>query len=267
MIDHRQVHVPGACLQVETQGEGEGEGEAVLLLHGFAGDRRLWDGFGSELAQKRRVIRYDLRGFGESVDLDQRPFRHARDLAALLDALRIDRCALVGVSMGGAIALNFALDHPERVRRLALVSPGIVAWEWSEEWRSAWRPIVDAARAGNLAAARELWWRHPLFDTTRADPQAAAKLRESIDAYSGSHWAHGDNEEPAMPDVDRLGLLTPETLLLTGTADLTDFRLIADLIEAVSPNVRRIEYDGAGHMLHLERPETFAADMRAFLTA
>jgi len=262
MINQRQVHVPGACLQVETQGDGE----VVVLLHGFAGDRRSWDGFWSDLAQERRVIRYDLRGFGESVDLDQRPFRHTGDLAALLDALRIERCALVGVSMGGAIALNFALEHPERVRRLALVSPGLVAWEWSDDWRSAWRPIVDAARSGNLAAARELWWRHPLFDTTRADPRAAAKLRESIDAYSGSHWAQGDNEAPAMPDVDRVSLLAPETLLLTGSADLPDFRLIADLIEAVAPNVRRIEYDGAGHMLHLERPQAFAADMRAFLT-
>jgi pimeloyl-ACP methyl ester carboxylesterase len=261
-MDQRTVDVPGARLMLQMQGSGEN----VVLLHGFAGDRGLWDGFWPDLAQRRRAIRYDLRGFGQSVALSPAPFRHSRDLAALLDALGVETCSLVGVSMGGAIALNFALEHPDRVRRLVLVSPGIVAWEWSEAWRSEWAKIVEAARDRSLDEARELWWRHPLFHTTRAIPGAAAKLRQSIEAYSGSHWAHGDNEEPAMPDVDRLGELAPETLLLTGSEDLPDFRLIADLIEAVAPNVRRIDYDGAGHMLHLERPEAFAADVTRFLT-
>ena len=263
MIDHRVLDVPGARLAVET----EGVGADVLLLHGFAGDRSLWDWIWPRLVQDRRAIRYDLRGFGESVEPGNAPFRHADDLAAVLDALRIDRCALVGVSMGGGIALNFALDHPDRVERLALVSPGLVAWEWSGEWRSAWGRIVRAAQGGDLGEARELWWRHPLFDTTRKVRSAALKLRASLDAYSGRHWAHGDNEAPALPDVDRIGLLTSQTLLLTGAADLPDFRLIAGVIEAMAPEVTRIDYEGAGHMLHLERPERFAADLMRFLGA
>jgi pimeloyl-ACP methyl ester carboxylesterase len=260
-MDRRLVEVAGASLEVEV----EGAGEAMVLIHGFAGDRRSWDGIAPGLALDRRVVRYDLRGYGGSVEREPVPFRHARDLAALLDALDVRQCVLAGVSMGGAVALNFALDHPDRVRRLVLVSPGLVAWEWSDEWRAAWRKIVEAARKGDLDQARGLWWEHPLFATTRRIPQAAAALRDAISAYSGAHWALGDHEELAMPDVDRLGELAVETLLVTGSSDLPDFQLIAGLVEAMAPGVRRITYEDAGHMLHLERPAQLLADMKAFL--
>jgi 2-succinyl-6-hydroxy-2,4-cyclohexadiene-1-carboxylate synthase len=243
----------------------QGEGEPVVLLHGFAGSRRTWDLIAPGLARRHRVLRYDLRGFGESMDIERLPFRHSRDLATVLDDLGLQSCALIGASMGGSVALNFALDSPARVRRLLLVSPAITAWEWSEEWRSLWRPIVKLARSGDLAGARELWWEHPLFATTRAMSGVADRFRESVQSYSGIHWAEGDLEEAAIPDVDRLAGLSVPALLLTGSEDLPDFRLIAGLIEAAAPGVRRIDYAGAGHLLHLERPEEVIADIAAFL--
>lgn len=259
MIERQQIDVPGARLITESQGAGDD----LVLVHGIDSDRHAWDWFWTELARRRRVVRYDLRGFGESVISQRRAFRHSHDLKALLDALGIQRCDLAGVSMGGSISLNFALDFPDRVRRLALISPGMVAWEWSDEWRSAWRPMVDAAQAGDMPRARELWWNHPIFATTRRIPPAAKKLRETIESCSGQHWL-GDDEQPMLPDVDRLTSLRASTLLLTGSEDLPDFRLIADLIEAAAPNVRCIHYQGAGHLLHLERPQAFLADMLDF---
>jgi 2-succinyl-6-hydroxy-2,4-cyclohexadiene-1-carboxylate synthase len=243
----------------------QGEGAPVLLLHGFAGSRRTWDLIAPGLAGRHRVLRYDLRGFGESVEVERLPFRHSRDLATVLEAFGLQTCDLIGVSMGGGVALNFALDNPARVRRLVLVSPAITAWEWSEEWRSLWRSIVKLARGGDLAGARELWWEHPLFATTRAVSAAAGMFRESVQSYSGVHWVEGDAEEAAMPDVDRLTDLNVPALLLTGSEDLPDFRLVADLIQAAAPSVRRIDYAGAGHLLPLERPEEVAADIAAFL--
>ena len=254
-----QIDVRGARLTAESHGAGSD----LVLVHGIDSDRHAWDGFWIELAQSRRVTRYDLRGFGESVTLEQGAFRHSHDLQALLDALAIQRCDLLGVSMGGSICLNFALDFPDRVRRLALINPGMVAWQWSEEWRSAWRPIVDAAQAGDMARARELWWNHPIFATTRLLPAAARKLREMIERCSGRYWL-GNDEEPMLPDIDRLTSLSAPTLLLTGSEDLPDFRLIADLIEAAAPNARRKDYQGVGHLLPLERPEEFRHDTIEF---
>jgi pimeloyl-ACP methyl ester carboxylesterase len=261
MIERREISVPGARLVMDAQGEGE----PVVLLHGFAGNRRTWDLIAPGLARRHRVLRYDLRGFGESVDIERLPFRHSRDLAMVLDDLGLQTCNLIGVSMGGSVALNFALDNPARVRRLLLVSPAITAWEWSEAWRSLWRPIVKLARSGDLARARELWWEHPLFATTRAMSAAAEIFRDSVPSYSGIHWTEGDAEEAAMPDVDRLVDLSVPTLLLTGSEDLPDFRLIAGLIEAAAPGVRRVDYAGAGHLLHLERPGEVVTDIAAFL--
>ena len=255
------ISLPDVALSLEACGRGS----ALVLVHGFGGDRSTWDGAWKALGRDRRLLRYDLRGFGQSIERDDQTFSHARDLEALLDAMGIRRCDLVGVSMGGAVALNFALDRPARVRRLVLVSPGLVAWDWSEDWRALWRPIVEAAVSGDLAQARELWWTHPLFETTRSTPAAAELLRKSILSYSGRHWVEGDRQEPALPDLDRLHLLAAPTLLLTGSRDLDDFRLIAGLIEAAAPDLRRKDYAGAGHLLHLEQPKAFNRDVLAFL--
>jgi pimeloyl-ACP methyl ester carboxylesterase len=207
-------------------------------------------------------LRYDQRGFGQS-PLPPGPYTHAEDLLAILDALAMDRCDLVGVSQGGAVALNFALDHPARVRRLVLISPGLIGWDWSSGWRALWRPIVSCAREGRMAEARRLWWQHPLFATTRMTAAGTA-LRESIERYSGAHWLR-DEHRPQLPDLERLhGLLAP-TLLLSGALDLEDFRLMAGLIEAAAPAVRRVDEPALGHLVHLEDPRGTARRITEFL--
>lgn len=236
----------------------------AVFLHGFGGDLHTWDGVWSVLGENLPALRYDLRGFGQTLCESEASFNHAADLLALLDAAEIRQCDLIGVSMGGGVALNFALDHPERIRNLVLVSPALVAWEWSEGWREWWRPIVERARAGKMDEARRLWWRHPLFATTRKS-RARQALYDSIMRFSGSQWVH-DNHEMVPPDVERLHLLRTRTLLLTGGRDLEDFRLIADLIEASVPDVERVDLPACGHMLHLEEPVVCADRILTFVT-
>ncbi|MBW8911547.1 MAG: alpha/beta fold hydrolase, partial [Sphingomonas sp.] len=225
---------------------------STVFLHGFGADLRTWDGFWDFLPAGRGYLRYDLRGFGRSIALNTSLFHHSDDLLGLMDDIGIDRCDLVGVSMGGSVALNFALSRPDRVRSLGLLSPGLTAWEWSDEWRALWQPIVRAARSGDLPLARRLWSAHPLFDTTRGG-SAADRLHEEISRYSGQEWID-DRQSPALPDLDRLHELETPLLLLTGKHDLADFRLIADLIEASAGDVWRHDADELGHMVHLENP-------------
>ncbi len=248
----------------ELVGEERGQGSSTIFLHGFGGTQHDWDAVWNHLDPALPALRYDLRGFGGSRALDDSPFSHADDLLALLDVRGITRANLVGTSMGGAIATQFALDHPDRVRRLVLLSPGLMGWDWSEEWRILWRTITNAARHGDMAEARRLWFAHPLFATTRADTRTAALLKASIDRYSGSEWIE-DHQRAVQPDIDRLPFLTPPTLLLTGEHDLPDFRLIADLITGSAPDVERIDHAGRGHMLTLEAPEACANAIGAFL--
>lgn len=256
----RTLTLPGADIHIET----EGGGVPVVFVHGFGGDFHTWDGLWAALTRGRATLRYDLRGFGRSVEHGDAPFDHGADLVAILDAVEIDRCDLIGVSLGGGIALNVALSHPERVRKLILISPAMVAWEWSDAWRALWRAIVDKARRGEMDAARRLWWEHPLFETTRASP-AADTLFRSIMAFPGRQWAERDHHVPMLPDVERLHGLEAPTLLLTGSRDFEDYRLIADLIEASAPHVERVDHQGAGHLLQLELPDDIAARIASFL--
>jgi pimeloyl-ACP methyl ester carboxylesterase len=250
---------------VDFHADRRGSRPRAVFLHGFGDDLHSWDSVWAVLDESLAALRYDLRGFGASVCRQHVPFKHADDLLAILDALAIERCDLIGVSMGGSIALNFTLDHPGRVGNLVLISPNLVAWEWSESWLKSWQPIVDRARAGALDEARRLWWEHPLFRTTRASAAGPA-LFDSIMRFSGEQWLH-DHHEPMLPDVERLHLLATRTLLLTGGRDLEDYRLIADLIEASAGDLRRIDDPERGHLLHLEDPARCAARIAAFLLA
>ncbi|PNU06549.1 alpha/beta fold hydrolase [Novosphingobium guangzhouense] len=250
----------GAMLAAERR---EGRGTPLVLAHGFGGSRRDWDALVAALPDTARpLVTYDLRGFGGSVG-DGQPYSHADDLLALLDALEIAQADLCGMSLGGATALSFALDHPERVRRLVLVSPLMVGWSWTAEWVDRWKAIGRAARGGDMAQARELWWHHPLFDALRERPAAPA-MRAAIDAYHGDQWVQ-DTQRPALPDSERLGDLSMPTLLLTGERDTPDFRMIAQAIAAMGQNVTRIDHPHAGHMLNLEIPEVIAPEIARFL--
>ncbi|MCW1430980.1 alpha/beta fold hydrolase [Novosphingobium sp. JCM 18896] len=246
------VDVEGATLAGERRGA---EAPPLVLLHGMAGERGDWDRLIQALPADYPILRYDLRGFGLS-DSDDREYSHSDDLLALFDTLGIDRATVLGLSMGGGVALNFALSHPDRVSRLILISPAIVGWEWSAEWRGLWRDVSRAARDGDLALAHERWFQHPMFAVVR-ESEAADDLRHAIDSYHGRQWIR-DPQRMELPDVDRLHTLAMPTLLLTGEHDVADMRLIADVIAGAAPQVRRIDFAGAGHMLHIERPQEVA---------
>lgn len=247
------VEVEGATLAGETSGEGN----PLVLVHGMAGERSDWNRLLAALPADFSTLRYDLRGFGHSAAQEDLAYSHTDDLLALFDTLGIDRAPLLGLSMGGGVALNFALSHPSRVSRLILISPAMVGWEWSDAWKALWRGVSSAARSGDMALARERWWQHPMFAVVRQG-EAAEDLRRAIDAYPGRQWIR-DPQRNQLPDVDRLHTLAMPTLLLTGEHDFADLRLIADVIEGAAPDVTRIDHAGAGHMLHLERPNEVAA--------
>lgn len=119
-VDTGRVAVQGGEIFYEVRGQGA----PVVLLHaGAQYDHTMWDGQVQALARLHRVIRYDLRGFGRS-SRPSGPFSPTADLLRVLDTLGVERAALVGLGMGSGVAINFALQHPERVDRLVLATLG-----------------------------------------------------------------------------------------------------------------------------------------------
>jgi len=248
---------------IKFQGLQRGNTPQLILLHGFACDLHTYDSLYQAINPTYSTLRYDLRGFGQSVDCCKTPFSHSEDLLAIMDTLNIDQCALMGASMGGATAINFALNHPARVSQLILLSPALVAWEWSESWRNMWREITTLARAGKLDEARARWWNHPLFESTRQSA-AAETFYQSTMGYSGDQWIK-EHQINALPDIERLHELSVATLLLSGGLDLPDFRLIADVLQSSVLGITRVDFPSLGHLLYLEDPAACAAKINNFM--
>jgi 3-oxoadipate enol-lactonase len=244
-----------------------GRGPAIVFLHGFGLDHRMWLREQRALAAQRTTISCDLRGFGFS-DLPEpgETYSHIQDLAAVFQVLNIGQADLVGHSLGGDQAIEFALRYPEKVRSLVLVSSGVSGYRATEEWRRRMAHIKLTAQRDGVAAARSLWLDHPLFGTTRAVPRARRRLEQMIGAYSGWHWLHPDPlAVPDPPVIDRLGCVRVPTLAVRGQLDAPDTQNLHSVILAGIPGSRPVVMDGAGHMAPLEQPLLFHDTLRTFL--
>lgn len=260
----RTAEVNGARLVYEV----EGDGPAVVLVHGVALDRRLWDlQVGPLVAAGLQVIRYDLRGFGGSaLPVAGEEYHHGDDLAALLAHLGVERAAVVGLSMGGWVALETALLHPEAVGRLVLVDAFLRHYEFPYGWNRNVAAVARLARAEGWPAARELWLADPVLAPALEQPEAAARLRAMIGDYSGWVFLHRDPQRELVPPaVDRLADVSAPTLVVVGDRDLPDFQGIARLAAEGIPGARLAVIAGAGHVPPLEAPGAFNDALLGFL--
>lgn len=244
-----------------------GSGPPVVLLHAFSFDRRMWDDQMDALTRHHTVVRYDLRGFGESPP-GSTPYTHADDLAAVMDDLGIERAALVGLSLGGGAAINFAITRPERVSALVAVAPSLGGIKWSEEFVAAHGAIRSAAQGRGIGAARELWLGGPIFAPALANPLSRGTVRAIVDDYSGWHWTRPDPGIPLNPPaIERLGSIRAPTLVVVGELDAADVHRIAAKLESGIPAARKVVIPGVGHMANLEEPRVFNRMLLEFLNA
>ena len=140
--------LPGAGLVYEVTGDGP----AVVLVHGFGLDMRMWEPQVEHLAARFRVVRYDCRGFGASGPFDPAvPYTHAGDLVALLDHLDIGETVLAGLSFGGRVVLQTALTAPARVRGLVLLDAVLDGVPWDPGSADAIDELARRVQAGGVA--------------------------------------------------------------------------------------------------------------------
>lgn len=233
--------------------ETAGQGHTVVLLHGFTLDSRMWDDQFLALAQHFQVIRYDLRGFGRSAVPTAAPYAHEADLAGLLDRLGIAQAHLVGLSKGGAVALNFALTYPTRTASLVLIDAVLPGYAWSAAGAARDDLVWQRASEGGIPAAKESWLTHPLFASAMANTAVAPRLRQIIHDYSGWHFV---NQNPELglnpPAAQRLAELTLPLLAIVGELDLPDFRAITAQICQAVPQAQQLILPGVGHMANME---------------
>jgi len=236
--------------------EQAGSGNPIVFIHGFGADSRVWDCQFEAFARRNHVIRIDLRGHGMSDVPDGKAYSYAEDLNRLLEQLHIPQACIIGQSLGGGIALEFALAYPQKTSSLVLVDSTLDGYTWSTEWTESWTPIYrEFAIAGANAALPKLL-AHPLFAPGFRQSALKARLSDILAGYSGWHIL---NEDPVIesdpPAIQLLEKIQAPTLILVGELDLPDFHAISDILEKKIPNAQKVELDDVGHVLPMEAPE------------
>ena len=247
--------------------EQAGSGVPLILLHGLGLNLHMWDDQFTRFAARYRVIRYDLRGFGLSLPLTPTPFSHAEDLKALLDYFQIERAHVLGLSLGGRVALDFSLMYPDSLDRLVLVDPALGGYRFSEEWLGLMTAILQHGKNGDIVAAKHLWLSHPLFAPIRSQAQSRQQFEHIVANDPGWHWLNQGFEQPLSPSAaKRLQDINAPTLIVIGEQDLPDLHEIADLLHKNIPHAEKSDLLGVGHMANMEAPEQFNEIVLKFLS-
>lgn len=267
--DTGTLALDGGSLFYETAGAGP----AVVLIHGGFGDRRMWDAQFRALASRYRVIRYDHRGFGRS-PAPTAAYSPVADLGRLLDHLGVRRAHVVGNSLGGSLALDFALLRPERVARVVVVASGPSGYPATEADRARFAreiasvgAVFAAADTIGPARAAERWLEHPMIAVaSRARSTRAlvgAMVRENAGIFRLRHWPF-ESIEPST--YARLAEIRAPTLVILGARDTRLVRATAEATLAV-PGSRLVVVPGADHLPQMTHPRRVTALLVEFLGA
>lgn len=237
----------------------------VVLIHAGVADRRMWEPVRERLGGERRVVRPDLRGFGESTTPPEGALSHVDDVLATLDHLGVGRCHVVGASLGAGVAVEVALTAPHLVESLVLCPPGgSLLAEVTDDLRAFAHAEGAALDAGDLDAAVEAnvssWAVGPGRDAGALDPSfldAVRRMQRRAFEVTES-WGEVDEAELDPPALDRLAEVTAPTLVLVGGHDLDTTIDSADRLVRGLPDVRRVDWPDVAHLPALERPDRFS---------
>lgn len=236
-----------------------GSGPTVVLLHAGVADLRMWDHQAADLAADHRVVRCDLRGFGQSPLRADDSYSDAEDVLTLLDELGVGEFALVGASHGGGIALQVASAAPERVTRLVLLAAASGVAEKTDAIRAVWAEEERLVTTGDVDGATDLMVRTWLGPD--ADDWARELVRDMQRRAYDVQLAAGDDVDDRELDVDLTRLTMPTTVVFGGH-DVDWFADIARQLARQLPDARLVELPWAGHLPSLERPAETSALVR-----
>jgi pimeloyl-ACP methyl ester carboxylesterase/GNAT superfamily N-acetyltransferase len=271
----------GTRIYYEVAGEEmAGDGSTPLvLLHADLTTSAMWDAQWGPLASAHRTIRYDLRGCGWS-RRPPGPFSPQEDLAQLLDFLGVERAVLIGAAIGGQVAIDFTLEHPERVAALILVGARVSGVELSVPTRERCEEIEVLAARGEIDRAVELALRLWVEgerrsgaeggegdDGAEGDPTVRERVREMMTRNVARAAELGQSQplplEP--PARARLGEVQAPTLVVVGERDLPETLATAELLARNIPGAQKVVMQDAGHLASMEQSERFTRLVVAFM--
>jgi pimeloyl-ACP methyl ester carboxylesterase len=252
--------------------ESAGEGPDVVFLHPGLWDGRVWDEQFGVFSRTYRVLRFDFRGYGRSSRPEPgRPYSHVDDLAAVMDAASVERAALVGCSMGGSTAIDFALTYPSRVSALVLASSGMNAFdddrltpEEEAELELLDAPVAEAMEAGEIERAERARLR--IWAPLGTEDEAGRRISEI--AFDNIHEMTMDEtgrRDISPPAIERLEQIEAPTLVLPADNDPLVFRRLSAILAERIPDARLVQIPETDHVVNMRRAAEFNHVVLGFL--
>lgn len=256
----------------EIVGETAGFGLPVVFLHAGIADRRMWAEQMQLLASAGyHVVSYDRRGFGETESPDE-PFSHLADLEAVLDQLGVHAAVLVGASMGGGLAIDFAIEHPERTIGLVLVGTALTGSDEPEVPEVA-EGLFDARdyalERGNYSTVNRIDAHLWLDGPESAQGRVEGEIRDQFLEMNGRALAKPALTHEEEPDsaVDAVRQIDAPVLLVVGELDFPHIIERHDALSEELPNAFATMIEDTAHLPSLERPDLFDPLLIEFLEA
>ncbi len=258
------AEVNGTKLYYEVMGEGF---PVVFISGGGLLDCRAWDEQFLRFAQSFQVIRYDIRGVGKSAP-PRSPFSHSHDLFTLLKFLQVKKAHIIGLSFGGAIAIDFALEHPEMVERLILAATGTSSDAKGKANVEGLATLAALVKKDGLPKAVELILNNPSF-ISQQSPAAQEKIRQiyldNREVFL-SAFALVRFWQPTMPQAsERLAEIRARTLILIPENDSADYKAITEKLALKISRAKKVVIYGASHLINLDKPKEFNQAALKFL--
>ncbi len=243
-----------------------GDGHPLILIHGGAVDNRAWDDQFTVFAQNHRVVRYDLRGAGKSGNRDK-PFSNSKDLYALLKFLNMDKAYLLGISRGGGFAYDIALEHPEMVDALILVSANLSVHV--PAYREMFERSTEAGKKSGAAAAAEVWGNDPYQGPMRESARARVVeiLTDNMPRfrYFDGHVPVEQRSYSDIPRSQRLAEVQVPTLVISGAHDNIVARANSQNWASGIPNAELVVFPNAAHLVNIDQVDQFNQTVLEFL--
>jgi 3-oxoadipate enol-lactonase len=254
------VDVPGGRLFYERSGSGD----AMILIHDGLVHHEVWDAQFEFFCGDHAGVRYDRRGYGRS-ELPQIYYDNVEDLNQVFEQLGIDRAALMGMSAGGGLAIDFTLKYPEKVTSLVLVGAVVSGYGFTPHFYTRGGRLT-AADYADEARLREYWLSEDPYEVAPENEAARARVQQLLIA-NPQNMAPANyrlRKQPERPALGALGEISVPVLVVVGEHDIPDVHAHAGAIQAGIPGAERIIIQEAGHLVPLEQPDLFNEQVGAF---
>jgi pimeloyl-ACP methyl ester carboxylesterase len=251
--------------------EVTGKGLPLVMIHAGVADSRQWNNEFTNFAHSYQVVRYDMRGYGKSDPVDGE-FSHMSDLVSLLDALEIhEPIVIMGCSMGGSLAMDFALTHPSRAKAIIMVDAGPSGLKLDVPTPSKFADAEKAFDAGNLDLVAEIEtqiWFDGIDRTPAQVNPAMRRLLYEMNRLALSHEVKqlGKRQPNTQtPAFNRLGNLKQPVLVIVGAHDTAYILAAADYMTEKIPSARKAIIEDAAHLPNMDQPHEFQGIVKNFL--